>query len=72
LSEVDNIDIVRTQESPFILYLEGEDDERILSAWANTLGKTEVYQQFYPYILGGSTKKDMQTKAETMIMKMLP
>lgn len=64
LSEVDNIDIVRTQESPFILYIEGEDDERILSAWANTLGKTEVYQQFYPYILGGSTKKDMQIKAD--------
>lgn len=64
LSEVDNIDIVRTQESPFILYIEGEDDERILSAWANTLGKTEIYQQFYPYILGGSTKNDMRIKAD--------
>jgi len=64
LSEVDNIDVVRTQESPFILYLEGEDDERILSAWANILGKTEVYQKFYPYILGGSTKNDMRTKAD--------
>lgn len=64
LSEVDNIDIVRTQESPYILYLEGEDDERILSAWANTLGKTEVYQKFYPYKLGGSTKKEMKEKAD--------
>jgi hypothetical protein len=64
LSEVDNIDVVRTQESPYILYLEGEDDERILSAWANTLGKTDVYQKFYPYILGGSTKSDMQKKAD--------
>lgn len=64
LSTVDNIDVVRTQESPFILYVEGEDDERILSAWANVLGKTEVYQKFYPYILGGPTKKDMKDKAK--------
>lgn len=64
LSAVDNIDIVRTQDSPFILYIEGEDDERILSAWANTLGKTELYQKFYPYILGGSTKIEMKEKAK--------
>ncbi|GHV70429.1 chromosome segregation protein SMC [Bacteroidia bacterium] len=61
---VDNIDVVRTQDKPYILYVEGEDDERILSAWANTLEKTDVYQKFYPYILGGSTKKEMQEKAD--------
>jgi hypothetical protein len=64
LSEVDNIDIVRTQDHAYILYIEGEDDERILSAWANTLGKTEIYQKFYPYVLGGSTKKEMLEKAK--------
>lgn len=64
LSAVDNIDIVRTQDSPYILYVEGEDDERILSAWANTLGKTELYQKFYPYFLDGSTKKEMKDRAD--------
>lgn len=64
LSSVDNIDVIRTQDSPYILYIEGEDDERILSAWANTLGKTSIYQQFYPYILGGSTKAEMRKKAD--------
>ncbi len=64
MSEVDNIDVVRTQDSSYILYVEGEDDERILSAWANTLNKTEIYQKFYPYILGGSTKREMQEKAK--------
>ncbi len=64
LSSVDNIDVIRTQESPYILYIEGEDDERILSAWANTLGKTALYQMYYPYILGGSTKTDMKNKAD--------
>ncbi len=64
LSAVVNIDIVRTQDSQFILYVEGEDDERILSAWANTLGKTEVYQKFYPYFLDGSTKKEMKDRSD--------
>jgi predicted ATPase len=64
LSDIDNIDVVRTQSSPFILYVEGEDDERLLSSWANILGKNEVYQKFYPFILGGSTKKEMQDKAD--------
>jgi predicted ATPase len=63
MSEVDNIDVIRTQDSPYILYVEGEDDERILSAWANTLDKTEIYQKFYPYVLGGGTKTEMKNKA---------
>lgn len=64
LSEIDNIDVVRTEQSPFILYVEGEDDERLLSIWSEKLGKTEIYQKFYPFILGGSTKKEMQEKAD--------
>jgi len=64
LSAVENIDIVRTHDAPFILYLEGEDDERILSEWANTLNKNETYQKFYPYFLRGSTKKEMRKKAD--------
>jgi predicted ATPase len=64
LSEIDNIDVVRTEQSPYILYVEGEDDERLLAVWADKLGKTEVYQKFYPFILGGSTKREMQEKAD--------
>jgi len=64
MSVVDNIDVVRTQDKPYILYVEGEDDERILSAWANILDKTEVYENFYPYILGGGNKIEMKDKAE--------
>jgi predicted ATPase len=64
LSEIDNIDVVRTQESPFILYVEGEDDERILSAWASILGKTEILQKYYVYPLGGPNKNEMKRKAD--------
>jgi len=64
MSNVENIDVVRTQASHFILYLEGEDDERILSAWANTLNINDVYQKFYPYFLQGSTKEEMKKRAD--------
>ena len=45
MSEVDNRVIIRTEQSPYILYLEGEDDERLLLAWAANLGKTEVFNK---------------------------
>jgi len=65
MSIIDNNDIVRTQSSSYILYVEGEDDQRILSSWANTLGKTGIYQKFYPYILGGTSKDEMRKKAKS-------
>lgn len=64
LSDVDNSDIVRTQDSPYILYLEGEDDNRILSSWASVLGLSSVYEKFYPYSLNGTSKQDMKDRAE--------
>lgn len=60
LSEVDNNDVLRTQECPYILYVEGEDDDRILSAWANVINKDNVYQKFYTYPLGGRSKQLMK------------
>lgn len=65
LGDVDNNDVVRTQNSPYILYIEGDDDNRILSSWATVLGKREVYERFYPYVLNGSTKKQMKECAES-------
>lgn len=64
LSDVDNSDIVRTQDSPYILYLEGEDDNRILSSWASVLGMSNVYEKYYPYILNGTSKENMKDKAD--------
>ncbi len=64
LSEVDNNDVLRTKNSPYILYLEGEDDERLLSVWAEKLEYAEEYKKYYPYILGGTSKKEMKDKAD--------
>lgn len=75
LSEIDNIDVVRTEQSPYILYVEGEDDERLLSVWADKLDKNNVYQKFYPYILGGSSKREMKEKSDrhyTALKQIIP
>lgn len=65
LSCVDNEDIVRTRNSPFILYIEGEDDSRILSAWAERLQMSKILDKFYIYILRGTSKEDMTKRCDT-------
>lgn len=42
LSEIDNMTVVQVTQNPFILYVEGEDDERIIRAWADRLNKKEL------------------------------
>lgn len=64
MSVVDNIEVIRTKQNPYILYVEGEDDERILTAWAETLAKIEVLKQFYIYKMGGSSKEEMKKRQE--------
>ncbi|WP_420264780.1 hypothetical protein [Candidatus Magnetominusculus dajiuhuensis] len=53
------MEIVNTRQDPFILYVEGEDDERILNAWASVLGRQPLLKRFYIKKLGGGSKKDM-------------
>jgi len=65
MSEVDNIVVVKTKQSPYILYVEGEDDERILSAWSNILSKNEIYNKFHVFTLGGSTKDEMKKRCDS-------
>jgi hypothetical protein len=64
LTDVDNNDVLSTQESPYILYVEGEDDARILSSWSEVLNKGTVYQKYYPYFLGGSSKELMKNLSD--------
>ncbi|HLC17324.1 MAG TPA: AAA family ATPase, partial [Thermodesulfovibrionia bacterium] len=64
LSEVDNMTVIRTTQSPFILYVEGEDDERLLNAWATILGKNSIFDKYYVEQMGGSTKDLMKKYAD--------
>ncbi len=65
MSDVDNMIVIKTKQSPYILYLEGEDDERLLSAWATTLGKSNLLEKFCIQTLGGSTKDEMKKRSDT-------
>jgi hypothetical protein len=67
LSDVSNLEITQTKESPFILYMEGESDERILRAWAQVLKKEDILNTFYPKLMGGGTKEKMKENADKHI-----
>jgi hypothetical protein len=64
LSDIDNLVIIETRRSPYILYVEGEDDQRILSAWASILNKNETLDKFHFFILGGPSKQEMMVRME--------
>jgi hypothetical protein len=64
LSDVNNLEVTGTKESAFILYIEGESDERILRAWARVLGKENILNIFYFKPMGGGTKKQMKEDAD--------
>lgn len=64
LADVDNMAIVRTQQEPYILYVEGEDDERILNAWASVLKKENILKRFYIESMGGTSKEEMKKRAD--------
>ena len=64
LSDVGNIEISHALQSPFILYVEGETDERVIRAWGSVLEKTEVLGKFFIKTMGGGNKKEMKDNAD--------
>jgi hypothetical protein len=64
MSDVSNEEITRLMGSPYILYLEGEDDERILRAWAGACGAQEAMDKICFKTMGGGGKKNMKERAD--------
>lgn len=64
LTDVSNLEITHVRESPYILYVEGETDERILRAWSQILTKESALERFYIKIMGGGSKDTMKKKSE--------
>jgi hypothetical protein len=64
MSDVSNEEITRLMGSPYILYLEGEDDERILRAWAGPCGAQEAMDKVCFKTMGGGGKKNMKERAD--------
>jgi hypothetical protein len=64
MAEVSNDEIARLMASPFILYVEGESDERILRAWATVCGAQAAIDKVCFKSMGGGDKQSMKTRAD--------
>lgn len=63
MAEVSNEEITRLLPSPYILYVEGEDDERILRGWAKPCDAQAAMDKVFFKTMGGGSKADMKTRA---------
>ncbi len=64
MAEVSNEEITNLMSSPFILYVEGESDERILRAWAKQCGAQDVMDKMVFKVMSGGSKVDMKALAD--------
>lgn len=65
MAEVSNEEIARLMASPYILYVEGESDERILRAWADACNAQEAMDKVCFRSMGGGGKANMKERADT-------
>lgn len=64
MADVSNEEIMALAGSPYILYVEGENDERIIRSWASKCGAGPVIDKFYFRLMRGGTKDDMRKRAD--------
>ncbi len=64
MADVSNTEITGMIASPFILYVEGESDERILRAWASICGMDDIFSKLCIKIMSGGSKKSMEEAAD--------
>ncbi len=64
MSDVSNEEISRLMACPYILYVEGETDERILRAWAKQCGAQAAMDRVCFKSMEGGDKKSMKTRAD--------
>ncbi len=64
MADVSNEEIVQLMASPYILYVEGESDERILRAWASACGVLAEIDQVCFKTMGGGGKVNMRERAD--------
>lgn len=64
MADVSNDEITQLMASPYILYVEGESDERILRAWAGTCAALTEIEQMCFKTMGGGGKKNMKDRAD--------
>jgi predicted ATPase len=65
MSDVKNEELVRLMSSPFVLYVEGQSDERILRAWAEQCGVQAAIEKVCFSAMNGGTKVLMKESADS-------
>ena len=64
MADVSNEEIARLVGAPYITYVEGQSDERILRAWAEQCGALPVMDKVCFKVMGGGSKLDMQRQGD--------
>lgn len=64
MADVSNEEVVQLMPSPYILYVEGESDERILRAWAAACGVLAEIDRVCFKTMGGGGKANMRERAD--------
>jgi len=64
MAEVSNEEIAWLMGSPYILYVEGESDERILRAWADQCGAQAAMAKVRFKSMSGGGKESMKARAD--------
>jgi hypothetical protein len=64
MADVSNEEVSRLIGTPYIVYVEGKSDERLLRAWADACGATTVMSALTFKLMGGGTKAEMKKSAE--------
>lgn len=64
MAEVSNEEIVRTMAYPYIVYVEGESDERIIRAWSTVCGGDEIIDKLCFKAMSGGNKQKMKELAD--------
>ncbi|OQW70262.1 MAG: chromosome segregation protein SMC [Proteobacteria bacterium ST_bin11] len=64
MADVSNEEYTRLIASPYILYVEGESDERILRAWAEQCGAQTAMDKVCFKSMGGGGKQNMKSRVD--------
>jgi hypothetical protein len=64
MAEVSNEEIMRTMAYPYIMYVEGESDERIIRAWFTVCGGDEIIDKVCFKAMSGGNKQKMKELAD--------
>ncbi len=63
MADVSNLEVTKLVDSPLVLYVEGEDDERLLYNWSKILKTEDSLRQVCFHIMGGGAKQQMLNNA---------